>query len=72
MYYLYYKNILEYTEIALTDGNPRILYIEGHSIVHSYYLQPWHLNIDFLGVQILIVKVNFYYLVGHYPTRNKK
>ena len=26
------KNILEYAEIAVTDGNFRILNIEGHSI----------------------------------------
>ena len=26
------KNILEYAEIAVTDGNSRILNIEGHSI----------------------------------------
>ena len=29
--YLYNKNILEYAEIMVTDGNSRILNIESHS-----------------------------------------
>ena len=33
--YFYNKNILEYADIVVTDGNSRILNIEGHSIIFT-------------------------------------
>ena len=40
--YLYNKNILEYVEIAVTDGNSWIPDIEGHSnMVSALIDQPY-------------------------------
>ena len=35
--YLHNKNVLEYAQIMLTDGNFWIHHIVGHSIVHPFY-----------------------------------
>ena len=45
--YLYNKNILEYAENVVTDGNSRILYIEGHSIRYNLLLKLHSFKLDF-------------------------
>ena len=35
--YLYNKNILEYAEIAVTDGNSKIINMEGHSSMYRRF-----------------------------------